>query len=70
MSITYQFWQYGAAMLSADEAKTDEDRQSFLDLAHFGREAPVMGNVETFVRYSLRVARVVYVTNITNRAGL
>ncbi len=34
MPITDQFWQYAKeAMLSADEAKTDEDKQAFLDLA-------------------------------------
>jgi hypothetical protein len=34
MSITDQFWQYAReAMLSACDAKTDEDKQALLDLA-------------------------------------
>jgi hypothetical protein len=34
MPITDQFWQYAKeAMLLAYEAKTDEDKQAFLDLA-------------------------------------
>jgi hypothetical protein len=34
MSITDQFWQYAKeALLSACEAQTDNDRQSFLELA-------------------------------------
>jgi hypothetical protein len=34
MSITDQFWQYAKeAMLSACDAKTDEDRQGLLELA-------------------------------------
>jgi hypothetical protein len=34
MPITDQFWQYAKeALLSADEAKTGEDKQAFLDLA-------------------------------------
>ena len=34
MSITNQFWQYAKeAMLSACDAKTDDDRQGLLELA-------------------------------------
>jgi hypothetical protein len=34
MSITDQFWQYAKeAMLSACDAKTDDDRQGLLELA-------------------------------------
>jgi hypothetical protein len=40
MSITDQFWQYAKeAILSADAAKTDEDRQSLLELARTWTQA-------------------------------
>jgi hypothetical protein len=40
MSITDQFWQYAKeAIVSAAAAKTDEDRQSLLDLARTWRQA-------------------------------
>jgi hypothetical protein len=40
MSITDQFWQYAKeALLSAAAAKTDEDRQSLLDLARTWTQA-------------------------------
>jgi hypothetical protein len=40
MSITEQFWQYAKqAILSAAAAKTDEDRQSLLDLARTWTQA-------------------------------
>jgi hypothetical protein len=40
MLITDQFWQYAKeALLSACEAKTDDDRQSFLELAQTWTQA-------------------------------
>jgi len=40
MPITDQFWQYAKeALLSACEAKTEDDRQSFLDLARTWTQA-------------------------------
>jgi hypothetical protein len=40
MPITDQFWQYAKeAILSAADAKTDEDRQSLLELARTWTEA-------------------------------
>jgi hypothetical protein len=40
MSITDQFWQYAKeAILSATAAKTDEDRQSLLELARTWTQA-------------------------------
>ncbi len=40
MSITEQFWQYAKeAVLLAATAKTDEDRQSLLDLARTWTQA-------------------------------
>jgi len=40
MSITDQFWQYAKeAILSAAAAKTDEDRQSLLELARTWTQA-------------------------------
>jgi hypothetical protein len=43
MPTTEQFWQYAKeAMLSADEAKTDEDRQRFLDLARTWTQAAIV----------------------------
>jgi hypothetical protein len=40
MPITDQFWQYAKeALLSACEAKTDDDRQSFLELAQTWTQA-------------------------------
>ena len=42
MSITDQFWQYAKeAILSAATAKTDEDRQSLLELARTWTRAGV-----------------------------
>jgi hypothetical protein len=43
MTITEQFWQYAReALLSAGDAKTDEDRESFLDLARTWTDAAVV----------------------------
>jgi hypothetical protein len=40
MPITDQFWQYAKeAMLSACDAKTEDDRQSFFDLARTWTQA-------------------------------
>jgi hypothetical protein len=43
MSITDQFWQYAKeAMFSAATAKTDEDRQSLLELARTWTQAALL----------------------------
>ncbi len=43
MSITDQFWQYAKeAILSADDAKSDEDRQSLLELARTWTQAALV----------------------------
>jgi hypothetical protein len=43
MSITDQFWEYAReALLSACEAKTNEDRQSLLDLAQTWTQAALV----------------------------
>jgi hypothetical protein len=43
MSITDQFWQYAKeAILSASYAKTDEDRQSLLELARTWTQAALL----------------------------
>jgi hypothetical protein len=43
MPITDQFWQYAKeALLSAYEAKTDDDRQSFLELAQTWTQAALV----------------------------
>jgi hypothetical protein len=46
MSIKDQFWQYAReAILSAADAKTDEDRQSLLDLALTWTQAALVERV-------------------------
>jgi hypothetical protein len=43
MRINDQFWQYAReALLLANEAKTDEDRESFLDLARTWIDAAIV----------------------------
>jgi hypothetical protein len=43
MPITDQFWQYAKeAMLSACDAKTDEDRQGLLELARTWTQAALL----------------------------
>jgi hypothetical protein len=43
MSITDQFWQYAKeAIVSASYAKTDEDRQSLLELARTWTQAALL----------------------------
>jgi hypothetical protein len=43
MPITDQFWQYAKeALLLACEAKTDDDRQSFFDLARTWTQAALV----------------------------
>jgi hypothetical protein len=43
MSITDQFWQYAKeAVLSASSAKTDEERQSLLELARTWTQAALL----------------------------
>jgi hypothetical protein len=43
MSSTDQFWQYAKeAILSASEAKTDEDRQGLLELARTWTQAALL----------------------------
>jgi hypothetical protein len=43
MSITDQFWQYAKeAMLSACDAKTDDDRQGLLELARTWTHAALL----------------------------
>jgi hypothetical protein len=47
MSITDQFWQYAKeAIVSAAAAKTDEDRQSLLDLARTWTQAAIQGRLD------------------------
>jgi hypothetical protein len=47
MSITNQFWQYAKeALLAAAAAKTDEDRQSLLDLARTWTQAALEERVD------------------------
>jgi hypothetical protein len=48
MSITDQFWQYAKeAMLSADAAKTEENRQSMLELAGTWTQAALRARQRT-----------------------
>ena len=43
MSITDQFWQYAReALISAGEAKTDDDKQALLDLARTWTQAALV----------------------------
>jgi hypothetical protein len=43
MSITDQFWQYAnEAMLLADNAQTDEEKQTLFDLARTWTQAALM----------------------------
>jgi hypothetical protein len=43
MSITDQFWQYAKeAILSASSAKTDEERQDFLELSRTWTQAALL----------------------------
>jgi hypothetical protein len=47
MSKTDQFWQYAKeAIVSAAAAKTDEDRQSLLDLARTWTQAALQGRID------------------------
>jgi hypothetical protein len=47
MSITDQFWQYAKeAIVSAAAAKTDEDRQSLLDLARTWTQAALQERID------------------------
>lgn len=57
MPITDQFWQYAReAMLLAYEAKSDEDKQAFLDLAWTWTQAAVVEQHFLVVRDTARAA--------------
>ena len=53
MSKTDQFWEYAKeATLSASHAKTDEDRQSLLDLARTWTQAALLERASSVDRNS------------------
>jgi hypothetical protein len=57
MSITDQFWQYAKeAMLSACEAKTDDDRKGLLELARL-HAGPTNPHTSLHLSGGLRVQR-------------
>jgi hypothetical protein len=57
MPITDQFWQYAKeAMLLAYEAKSDEDKQAFLDLAWTWTQAALVGQHFLVVHDTARAA--------------
>jgi len=66
MSITDQFWQYAKeAILSAAAAKTDEDRQSLLELARTWTQAALQERQYTLRVFSLRLARKELIMSMT-----